>query len=122
MRPNEIIERTEMGVKESNKILIQELMQDLEENGIQPVVAIDGEVKSFKLIDKKNELKDFKIVVEKSGLNRSDFCALEADLSKCSSPRIVMVVYKKLGKTKKYKAPHWVYDFNVDLKNKFFTN
>jgi len=129
MRASEIIERTEKGVKESNKILIQELIQDLEEKGIKPVVAIDGEVKSLKLID-ESELKDFNKEIEINHLNKIDFCVLEADETKnCDNFYVpcgkVVVVYKKLGRIKKYRVgngANWVADFAQDLQNKFFTN
>ncbi len=129
MRASEIIERTEKGVKESNKILIQELIQDLEEKGIKPVVAIDGEVKSLKLID-ESELANFNFEIEKNNLDKVDFCVLEADETKdCGDSFVpctkVVVVYKKLGRIKKYKVGNgssWVADFAQDLQNKFFTN
>lgn len=130
MRGNDIIERTEKGVKESNKILIQELIQDLEEKGIKPVVAINGEVKKLNLIN-ENELDDFYKSISDKGLDEDDFCVLEVDKSegnndesKGDGPTIqgaVIVVNKKIGKTKEYKAvTSWVADFAADLENNFF--
>ena len=46
MRSEEILKRATEGIKESNKVLIKELIQDLEERGISPVIAIDGVVKN----------------------------------------------------------------------------
>ncbi len=131
MRSNEVIEKTEGGIKESNKVLIQELMQDLEERGIQPVVAINGEVKKLHLVH-ESELEDFENELKRSGMDKADFCLLEADKTQYPSGSgvftpagDVIVVYKKSGKIKEYKAGNgsrWVSDFATDLKNKFFTN
>lgn len=129
MRSNEVIEKTESGIKESNKVLIQELIQDLEEKGIKPVVVIDGEVKNLRLVC-KSELEDFEEALRIADKDKSDFCLLEADKTQYpagsgffTSTGSVIVVYKKSGKIKEYKAgkaSHWVADFSLDLRNKFF--
>lgn len=128
MNGNEIIKRTEKGVKESNKILIQELIQDLEEKGIKPVVAINGEVKKLKLIN-ESELDDFYKLLSDKGLNDDDFCVLEVDKTEYNNANYalrgtVIVVNKKLGKTKEYNAGNaaqWVAEFASDLTNNFFS-
>jgi len=110
--------------------LIQELIQDLEEKGIQPVVAINGEVKKLSLVC-KTELEDFEKELKKFGADKTDFCLLEADKTEYLPNRLfkssgkIIVVYKKSGKVKEYKAGNsscWVADFAKDLKNKFFIN
>ena len=58
MRSEEVLKRAEEGMKESNKILIRELIHDLEEKGISPVIGVDGEVKKLKIAC-KSELDDF---------------------------------------------------------------
>lgn len=119
MRSDEILKKTEEGMREGNKILIQELVRDLEEKGISPVIAVDGEVKNLKLIDGK-ELKNFETELKKSGLEKSDFCLLEEDKTTQKSLH-VFVVQKKSGKIKKYKNSRWAIDFHQDLERKFFT-
>ena len=47
MRSDEVLERASAGMKESNKVLIRELVRDLEEKGISPVIAVDGEVQKL---------------------------------------------------------------------------
>lgn len=127
MRSDEILKKTEEGMKEGNKILIQELVRDLEEKGISPVIAVDGEVQKltkFQVTDKK-EMKNFENELQNFGFEKSDFCLLEEDSinNSCTSVSNVILIHKKSAKLKKYKAgngSHWVADFHQDLKNKFF--
>lgn len=128
MRSEEILQKTAEGMREGNKILIQELIRDLEEKGISPVITIDGKVQKLRLVS-KNELEDFEKELKKSGLQKCDFCLLEEDIpSKNHLYRIsgnVILVHKKSAKIKKYKAgngSHWVADFHRDLENNFFSN
>jgi hypothetical protein len=119
----EILKRTEAGMKESNKVLIRELIRDLEEKGIVPVWAIDGEVKKLKVIA-ESELHNFEEELKKFGLEKSDFCLLE-DSTATSPHEKVILIHKKSAKVKTYKAgnnSHWVSDLHHDLENKFFTN
>ena len=130
MRNEDILKRTEEGMRESNKVLIRELIRDLEEKGIFPVWAIDGEVKKLKIIC-KSELQDFEKELKKFGLEKSDFCLLEEDSTKTSSNTVypikgsIIIIHKKSAKLKQYTAgnnSHWVADLHRDLENKFFTN
>lgn len=130
MRSEEVLKRAEEGMKESNKILIRELIHDLEEKGISPVIGVDGEVKKLKIAC-KSELDDFEKELKKFGLEKSDFCLLEEDSAKSSSNSVypmagnIILVHKGSAKIRKYKAgndSHWIADFHHDLENKFFTN
>ncbi len=130
MRSEEIMKKTAEGMKEGNKILIQELIRDLEQKGISPVITIDGEIKKLKLID-ESELEDFEEELANSGLQKCDFCLLEEDTTQHSQNTTypisgnVILIHKKSAKIKKYKAgnnSHWIADFHHDLKNNFFTN
>lgn len=130
MRSEEILKKTAAGMKEGNKILIQELIRDLEEKGISPVITIDGKVQKLKLIDER-ELEDFEKELAKSGLDKCDFCLLEEDATQLTPNTIyastgnVILIHKKSAKIKKYTAgnnSHWVVDFQRDLKSNFFTN
>jgi len=129
MTPDKIVEKTHGAIEASNRVLIKELISDLEEKGIKPVVAIDGEVKNLRLID-ESELDDFYSLLQKTDLSADDFSVLEVDTTKPNGDfaipnGAVIVVYKKSGKSKEYKAgnaSHWVANFAFDLKNNFFTN
>ncbi len=125
MRSEEILKKTEEGIKESNKILIQELVKDLEQKGIQPVISMDGVVTKLKIAD-EDEVKDCKNEVKKAGLNAEDFCLMEEDnKGKFDVEAKIIVVYKKSGKLKQYRVghnSHWIADFHRDLQNKFFTS
>ncbi len=129
MRSDEILKRGEEGMKESNKVLIRELIHDLEEKGISPVIGVDGEVKKLKIAH-KNEIEDFEKELEKFGLEKSDFCLLEEDITKTTNDIYqitgnIILIHKKSAKVRTYKAgnnPHWTVDFHHDLENKFFTN
>ncbi len=128
MRSDEILRRAEEGMKESNKILIRELVQDLEEKGISPVIAVDGEVKKLNICE--SEKKSFEQELKKFGLEKSDFCLLEEDSTKAPSETShrynnIIIIHKKSAKLKKYKtcnSSRWVADLHRDLENKFFTN
>lgn len=132
MRSEEILKKTEEGMKEGNKILIQELVRDLEEKGISPVIAVDGEVKELNLkLIHETELKDFEQVLEKFGFKKCDFCLLEEDTTQALPDSLyptsgnVILIHKESSKIKKYSAgnnSHWIVDFHHDLENKFFTN
>ena len=130
MGNEEILKRTQAGMKESNKVLIRELVRDLEEKGIAPVWAIDGEIKNLKVIC-EGELKEFKAELQNHGLKKSDFCLLEEDTTKKvpqeKSPVTgnVILIHKQSAKIKTYKAGNssrWVGEFHRDLENNFFTN
>ncbi len=130
MRNEEILKKTEEGMRESNKVLIRELVRDLEEKGISPVWAIDGEIKKLKVIC-KTELEDFEQELKQHGLEKSEFCILEEDTTARLPGNLypitgnVILIHKKSAKVKTYKAgnsSHWVYDFHRDLENKIFTN
>jgi hypothetical protein len=121
MRSDEVLKRAEEGMKESNKILIKELIQDLEEKGISPVIALDGEVKKLTMVC-ESELKDFTIELKKFGMEKSDFCLL-CEGAKTKN-RKVIIIHKKSAKLKTYNNENslWIADFHRDLENKFFTN
>lgn len=142
MRNEEILKKTEEGMRESNKVLIRELVQDLEERGIIPVWAIDGEARDLKkenlktalsrtpLIE-KSEIEDLEKELEEHGLKDSDFCILAEDRTKYSPNSLhqitgnIIIIHKKSAKLRQYKAgngSHWVSNFHRDLENKFFTN
>lgn len=124
MRSEEILKRTEEGMRESNKVLIRELICDLEEKGIMPAWAIDGEVKKLKIIC-NSELKEFEKELKEFGMKKSDFCLLEEEKTTTNTSYPIILVHKKSAKVKQYKAgnnSHWVADFHHDLESKFFTN
>lgn len=120
MRSDEILQKTEEGMKESNKILIQELVKDLEQSGIEPVIAVDGVVKKLKIADEIDQ-KSLEQEVKKFGLEKSDFCLLKEDDKIYGKINTIILVYKKSGKIKEYKADlHWVANLHRDLQNKLF--
>ena len=121
MLNEEILKRTEEGMKESGRVLIRELVRDLEEKGISPVWAIDGEVKKLKIIC-KSEAEDFAAEIKKFGMEEAEFCLLEEDRNTDSQPHHLIIVHKKSGKVKQYKNLHWISDLHRDLADKFFTN
>ncbi len=124
MHGDEILKRAENGMKESNKILIQELIQDLEEKGISPVIAVNGEVKKLSLI-KDKQLQNFEQELQKFGMNKSDFCLLQENEEKPTSDfKNIILIHKKSAKLKTYKTKDgsWVAALHHDLENKFFTN
>lgn len=112
MRNSEILEKTENGVKESYKILIQELVSDLEKKGIVPVGT-----KPFKL--EGQFLKLYQDSLKKFNYQESDFCLLEEDKIH-ESDRNILVIKKNSGKVKKYPLSSWITNFVADLQNKFF--
>ncbi|MBM3579507.1 MAG: hypothetical protein FJX34_01885 [Alphaproteobacteria bacterium] len=119
MRNEEILRRTEEGVRESNKILIRELVRDFEERGVAPVWAIDGKVANLKSATKSKEA-DFARELKKSGLQKSDFCLLQEAKAKSKSLHI-LVVSKTLGKVRIYKETRWIDELHHDIKKKFFS-
>jgi hypothetical protein len=128
MRSEEILKKTAEGMKEGNKILIQELIRDLEEKGISPVITIDGKVQKLKLIQ-ESELEDFKKELTKFGLQKCDFCLLEEENAAANTSQLpsgnILIIHKKSTKIKTYPAGnnfHWVADFHRDLQNNFFSN
>lgn len=128
MSNDELLKRAEEGVKESNKVLIRELVRDLEEQGISPVISVDGKVKKLNICE--NEQKNFEQELKKFGLEKSEFCLLSEDCLKSANKTIkskiqnIVIIHKKSAKLKKYKTKNstWVADLHHDLKNKFFTN
>ncbi len=135
MGNEEILKRAEEGMKESNKILIRELVQDLENKGIAPVIAVDGEVKKLQICE--SEQKNLEKELKKFGLKKADFCVLREDCAKAkkttknTATKIaqkaanIFIIHKKSAKLKKYKTcdkSSWISDLHHDLKNKFFTN
>ncbi len=132
MQVNSVLKKAEAGMKESNKILIQELINDLEERGIHPVIAVDGKVTYQKLkILGKDEIADYEFLLRRFGFEKSDFCLLEEDTTKrandCTYPITgnLIVVHKKSAKVRTYRIGHlssWIADFRHDLENKIFTN
>ena len=128
MGNDEILKRTSEGMKEGNRVLIKELIRDLEEKGIPPVIAVDGEVTNLQLLEGE-ELETFKKELNKMGLEKSDFCLLEQEIdqeksasSASSHSQKFIIVHKKSGKIKQYKNSHWITDFHRDLADKYFTN
>ena len=84
MNSKTVVETTGQAIKESNKVLIQELIKDLEEKGIKPVIAVNGEVKKLTLIHER-ELQDFYKILEENGEEKNNFCVVEADKTDYSS-------------------------------------
>jgi len=130
MRNEEILKRTEEGMKESNKVLIRELVRNLEEKGISPAWAIDGKVKKLKIIC-ESELEEFETELKEFGMEKTDFCLLEEDTTAKSDGDFyrpsgnVILIHKKSAKVKTYKTgsgSNWVFDFHRDLESKLFTN
>jgi hypothetical protein len=124
----DILKRTEEGMKASNKVLIRELVRDLEEKGISPAWAIDGEIKKLKILQKKDATA-FEKELKKFGLEKSDFCLIEEEHQKKSKKALslvkdIILIHKKSAKIKTYKSgsTRWIADFHHDLENNFFTN
>lgn len=121
MGSNEILKRTEEGMKEGHKVLIRELIRDLEEKGITPAWSIDGKIRKLRVAN-GGEVKDFDQELKQHGLDKSDFCLLEDDVAKAAVSSIILI-HKKSAKVRTYEAgngSHWVLDLHLDLKNKLF--
>ena len=107
--------------------MIQELIKDLEEKGIKPVIAVNGEVKKLTLIHER-ELQDFYKILEENGEEKNNFCVVEADKTDYSSTFYTktgnaIVVCKTSGKIREYHAGNnskWLAEFVSDLNNNFF--
>lgn len=131
MRNDEILKKTQEGVKESNKILIHELISDLETKGIAPVISIDGNVKKLRLKTiHESEIEAFERELRRFSFDKNDFCLLEADQTNWTKGGathlhgVVVVVHKKSCKLREYRADnasHWVEDFHRDLASGFFS-
>lgn len=127
MGSDEILKKTEEGMREGRKVLIRELVRDLEEKGIAPALSVGGKIKKLRIIQ-KSELEDFGQELEEHGLRESDFCLLQEDTTKLASNMYpitgnVILIHKKSAKVRTYKAgdgSHWVYDFHRDLESKIF--
>ncbi|MBU6140741.1 MAG: hypothetical protein KGP29_04185 [Proteobacteria bacterium] len=128
MGNDEILKRTEEGMKEGHKVLIREIVRDLEERGITPAWSIDGKIRKLRIAN-ESELEDFDRELKEHGLNKSEFCLLEEDTTKTTPSSIypiagnIILIHKKSAKIRTYKAGNssrWVYDFHLDLKNKLF--
>ncbi len=124
MRSEEVLKKTAEGMKEGNKILIQELMRDLEEKGIAPVISVDGKVRKLKLVCER-EFKEFKKALAKFSLEKSDFCLLEEDVAKPAQNTedqhlgSIFLIHKKSGKIHEYKADNdaiWIAELYGDLE------
>ncbi len=129
MNSDEVLRRTKEGMIESNKVLIRELVRDLEGRGIPIVVGVDGKVKKLILLNKA-KAEQFEKELKKFDLNKSDFCLLEEDNGKSSEITDMVIenitlIHKKSAKLKTYNIKdnlRWIDDFHHDLENKFFTN
>lgn len=129
MNSDEVLRRTKEGMIESNKVLIRELVRDLEERAIPIVVGVDGKVKKLILLNKA-KAEQFEKELKKFDLNKSDFCLLEEDNGKSSEINDMVIenitlIHKKSAKLKTYNIKdnlRWIADFHHDLENKFFTN
>ena len=129
MGSNEILKRTEEGMKEGHKVLIREIVRDLEEKGIAPAWSIDGKIRKLRVAH-ESEMEDFDQELKQHGLNKSDFCLLEDDTTKTNILGAypitgnIILIHKKSAKVRTYnadkKGSHWVSDFHLDLKNKLF--
>jgi hypothetical protein len=128
MRNEEILKKTEEGMRESNKVLIRELVRDLEEKGITPAWSIEGKIRNLRIVG-ESELEDFERVLKQHNLNKSDFCLLEEDTTKTLANNLspitgsVILIHKKSAEIRTYKAgngTNWICDFDRDLKNKIF--
>ncbi|MBU6339427.1 MAG: hypothetical protein KGQ36_05615 [Rickettsiales bacterium] len=123
MGNKEILKRAEAGVKEGNKVLIRELVNDLEEKGIFPAWAIGGKVRKLRLINQLI-LKRFEKELKKFAFKKSDFCFLEEDIKKTHSSsknKIIILIHKESAKVRQYKNSKWIADFRQDLEDKIFT-
>ncbi len=110
MLNEDLIRKAEAGMKESNKILIQELVADLEQKGILPAIAINGKVSSLKIFDA--EMERFKKILDDNHLSKKDFCLMidssdNDSLSKKDIKKYVFIVDKKTGRTRKYPLKTW---------------
>ncbi len=131
MRSDEVLKKTEEGMREGNKILIQELICDLEKKGISPVISVDGDVKKLTLKTRGDHHLEMRYedLLKEYGFTKSDFCLLEENTTKPESNVIypitsnVIIVNKKTAKLRQYKTgddSNWITDLQDDLKNKFF--
>ena len=124
MGNEEILKKTDEGMREGNRILIQELVHDLEKKSIVPVGT-----KPLKL--EGQFLKSYHDSLKKFSYGEGDFCLLEEDKTNHSSfiyelDRNILVIKKTSGKVKKYPLSRsggcdsWTISFEADLQNKFF--
>ncbi len=124
MFSEDLIRKAEAGMKESNKILIQELVADLEQKGIFPAITINGKVSSLKIFDA--ELKKFEKILDDNGFGKKDFCLMidsnvDDSLPRKDIKKHVFIVDKKTGRIKKYSLKTWDSSILRDInKKKFF--
>jgi hypothetical protein len=126
MGNEEILKKTDEGMREGNRILIQELVHDLEKKGIVPVGT-----KQFQPEELGKQLDWYRKSLKKFDYKESDFCLLEEDKTNYSNfiyelDRNILVIKKDSGKVKKYPLYRpggcysWTISFEADLQNKFF--
>lgn len=125
MSSSEIIKKAEAGMKESNKILVQELVADLEQRGISPAIAIDGEVCNLKICYEQLEI--FNKIINDFGLKHQEFCLMAEErpapnrsIEEENYSRYLVIVNKENGKIKEYLNQDWTTDLILDIQKGFW--
>ncbi len=130
MKESLVLSQIEAGIKEGSAIIARELIINLEQHGLPPVIAIDGKIKNLRSkVLEISQIEKLPELLKKHGFTEDDFCFMEDKKTKFNSNKTVIscgsiiCVSKKSGKIKEYPANHgssWITDFQQDLKNKFF--
>ncbi len=121
MLSSEILSKTRAAIKESNLILINELIYDLEKRGVPPVISIAGKI--CNLVICHNHLKNFYKIIAEFGLKKDEFFFMVEDCKKrpnYQENKYAMAVNKKTGKIKEYLLDNWENALIIDLKKGFW--
>jgi hypothetical protein len=125
MSNSEIIKKAEAGMKESNKILVRELVADLEQRGISPAIAIDGEVCNLKICYEQLEI--FNKIINDFGLKHQEFCLMAEERPAQSRgteeenySRYLVIVNKENSRIKEYSNQNWTAELILDIQKGFW--
>ncbi len=124
MLNEEIINKTKAGMKESNRVLIQELVADLEQKGISPAIAIDGRICNLKICHE--QLAIFKNIITEFQLDGDSFCFMIEDRKFANYSNIsekssyAVIVNKNNGRIKEYLLESWESELILDLQKGFW--
>jgi histidinol dehydrogenase len=130
MKTDFILDRIEAGIKKTNALIVEDIIENVKKFGISPVLALNGKLQN---LCNENievaEIKNLAKIIKKFGHKEEDFLFFAVKNSKLSKDNSnitvgsIISIYKKSGKILQFSAKenqNWVEAFKLSLAAKKF--
>lgn len=130
MKTDFILDKIEAGIKKTNALIVEDIVENIKKFGVSPILALDGKLQNLRNENiAVSKIKNLAKIIKKFGHNEEDFLFFVSKNSKLSKDNssiragAIISIYKKSGKILQFSAKenqNWVEAFKSSLEAKKF--